>query len=304
MPGADTPRSCRSRVVADGWAGSRPASPQWTPATLTRGLDLDIVSGRLADLQPGAMAVSRDVARAHAWSVGSTVSVQLERGSSELRVAAVYDTVTDVGGVPLGDITIGDHLLATEDFQRLSGNRRAAWIYVTAADDVAADRARAVIEQAADAGSKLVIRDRPALRRELLGQLNDAAQVYGALLGLVILVSLFGVANTMSLSVIERTRELGLLRSVGMDRTQIRAMIRWEAIVVTGIGAVAGVGLGIIYGRAVVRAFSQSGVDVFRPPIGHLSLAIVLMALTGVAAAALPARRAGRIIVLDAIATE
>jgi hypothetical protein len=154
------------------------------PATLTRGIDLDIVSGRLADLQPGAMAVSRDVARAHAWSVGSTVSVQLERGSSELRVAAAYDTVTDVGGVPLGNITIGNHLLATEDFQRLSGNRRAAWIYVTAADDVAPDRARAVIEQAADAGSNLVIRDRPTLRRELLGQLNDAVQVYGALLGL------------------------------------------------------------------------------------------------------------------------
>ena len=82
------------------------------------------------------------------------------------------------------------------------------------------------------------------------------------------------------------------------------AWIRWEAIVVTGIGAVAGVGLGIFYGWAVVRAFTQSGVDVFRPPIGHLSLAIVLMALTGVAAAALPARRAGRINVLEAIATE
>jgi putative ABC transport system permease protein len=146
--------------------------------------------------------------------------------------------------------------------------------------------------------------DRAALRRDKLRQLGEWVRTYAGLLGLVVVVALFGVVNTMALSVVERVRELGLLRAVGMDRTQVRSMIRWESVIVAAIGAVLGVGLGTVLGWTVVRAFRDSGLDVFSFPLAQLVLLITLVSFLGTAAAALPARQAVKTDILDAIAVD
>ena len=125
-----------------------------------------------------------------------------------------------------------------------------------------------------------------------------------ALLGLTILISLFGVMNTLLLSVYERTREIGLLRAVGLDRTQTRRMIRGEATIIAILGALLGVGLGIFFGWAVVRALAAEGFTGFSVPVPSLLIWIVITAMLAVVFAILPAWRASRLDVLDAIAYE
>jgi putative ABC transport system permease protein len=127
--------------------------------------------------------------------------------------------------------------------------------------------------------------------------------VYG-LLAISIVIAVIGIANTISLSVHERTRELGLLRAVGMTRGQLRASIRWEAVLVALMGTGLGLALGVGISFVMTRALSAQGLDTFTLPVGQLAVLVILGALVGVIAALRPAYRAGRLDVLKAIATE
>ena len=129
------------------------------------------------------------------------------------------------------------------------------------------------------------------------------ALVYG-LLALSILIAVFGVANTLVLSIVERTRELGLLRASGMSRAQMRSMVRWESVIMAVFGAVLGVVLGTGIGSAFVGSLAEQGFTDLVVPPGQLVLVLVVGAILGVLAAAFPARRAARLNILEAIATE
>lgn len=125
-----------------------------------------------------------------------------------------------------------------------------------------------------------------------------------ALLGLALVIALLGITNTLALSVFERTRELGLLRAIGMSRRQARSMIRWEAVIIAVIGAVLGLVVGAFLGWALVTALDSEGITELDIPGGQLATYMVIAALAGVLAALLPARRAARLNVLRAISTE
>ena len=125
-----------------------------------------------------------------------------------------------------------------------------------------------------------------------------------ALLGLAVIIAVLGIVNTLALSVIERTREVGLLRAVGMSRRQLRSMVRLESVAIALLGAVLGIGLGLIFGVSIQRALSNQGVSVLSVPAVQLAVFVVLAALVGVLAAVWPARRAARMDVLRAITTE
>jgi putative ABC transport system permease protein len=136
------------------------------------------------------------------------------------------------------------------------------------------------------------------------GQVDQLLTIVYALLVLAIVIALMGIANTLSLSIHERTRELGLLRAVGQTRRQLRAMVRGEALTVALFGTVGGVGLGLFLGWAMVDTLADEGFTAFAVPTGQLALVLVLGALVGAVAAIRPARRAARLDVLEAIATE
>ena len=128
--------------------------------------------------------------------------------------------------------------------------------------------------------------------------------IYG-LLAVAIVIAMMGIANTVSLSVHERTRELGLLRAVGQTRSELRSMVRWESVLVATFGTVVGVFVGVFLGWALVRAFAaEEGFGTFALPTGSLITVVLIGAAVGVAASVRPAWRASRVEVLAAVATE
>jgi len=151
----------------------------------------------------------------------------------------------------------------------------------------------------------------PQAQSQTLSQFKvDQAKQVDALLGLIyvllalaIIVSLFGIVNTLILSIYERTRELGMLRAIGTSRRQIRQMIRYESIITSLIGGVIGLVVGVIFAIVITRPLASDGF-VLSIPFGTLIVLLLLAALAGLLAAAGPARRAAKLDVLAAIATE
>ena len=144
--------------------------------------------------------------------------------------------------------------------------------------------------------------DRTQYKEQQLSQIDQLLNLVYGLLALALLIALVGIANTLGLSIHERTRELGLLRAVGMTRGQLRATVRAEAVIIALLGAAEGLLVGTLLGWAVVRAMSAQGVQQLSVPVVQLLVVAGLAAVSGVAAAAAPGRRAARLDVLRAIA--
>jgi len=135
-------------------------------------------------------------------------------------------------------------------------------------------------------------------------QIDAILVIFTALLLLAIIIAILGITNTLALSIIERTREIGLLRAIGMSRRQLRRMIRWESVIIAIFGAILGMLTGIVLGWAVVQALRDEGLGDFVIPFGQLAFLVVVAGLAGVFAAIYPAYKASRLNILEAIAYE
>jgi putative ABC transport system permease protein len=148
------------------------------------------------------------------------------------------------------------------------------------------------------------VQDQAAFREQQAGFIDQLLALVTALLLMAIVIALFGIVNTLGLSIYERTRELGLLRAVGMSRRQVKRMIRWESVIIAVFGAVLGIVIGVLFGWALQQALRNEGVTEFVLPVGQLVVYLVLAGLAGVLAAIWPARRAAKLDVLQAISYE
>jgi len=262
------------------------------PATIGSVLDLDVAAGSLA---ADGFAVSKGVADDQHWRIGTVVPITYPDGTTErVQVGAIYRN-TLLGGDYLLDAALwrphASQLLASE-----------VLLKVRPGTDVAAAEA-ATTKVAASYGT-VQVKDRAGFIAGFASGVNTILGLIYVMLALAILIALLGIANTLSLSIHERTRELGLLRAVGQSRRQTRAMVRWESVIIALFGTVGGVALGTFLGWALVNASGTSVLSAFSAPVLQLVIFLVIGAVAGVLAGLRPARRAARRPVLTALATE
>jgi putative ABC transport system permease protein len=280
-------------------AGAEAAISGVDLAAYTQVRGLDVVAGSLADVTPGGLWVIDEVAAGHGWTVGSRVPVTLSGGTGTFTVRAVYRDESYVSS------SLPDYLIGSSDYARLGGDPGIGAALARVGDGVASADARAAADRAVGGTPGLTVEDKAQVRRATVGQIANAASLMLALTGLAVLVGIIGIVNAMALSVVDRVRELGLLRAVGMDRRQIRTMVRAEALIIAVVGAMLGIGLGTLFGWGAARVFEHSSAPTrFTVPVATLVLVAVMAAAAGVLAAVLPARAASRTDVLRAIATE
>jgi putative ABC transport system permease protein len=265
------------------------------PKRIAEVLDLDVRQGSVADLASTQLAVSTKVAGDKGWTVGSQVPVRYADGTSlRLTVGAVYQAT----GV------VGDYLLPRAAWAPHTVQDADTMVFVALRPGVELAAGRAAVERAVAAYGGPTVRDRDEFAASFSQGVDTMLAIVYVLLALAILIALLGITNTLSLSVHERTRELGLLRAVGQTRAQLRAMVRWESVIVALFGTVGGLGLGVFLGWALVRASSTEDIGAFAAPVGRLVAVLVAGAFAGVLAGVRPARRAARLDMLAAIATE
>jgi putative ABC transport system permease protein len=265
------------------------------PATYQQVVKTETTAGNLGDLSSGGLAVKDTVAEANGWTVGDRVPMEFPRnGLQQIPVKAIYK-----------DNTLnGDFLLGMPDYERGFADQADSQILIKAAPGVAPADSRAAIDRVMADFPNVTVRDQAEFRDEQARQIDQIINLFYSLLGLAIVIALFGIVNTLGLSIYERIRELGLLRAVGATRGQLRSMIRWEAVIIAVLGAVLGLAVGVFFGWTIVRALSSQGITEFALPVGQLVAFVVTAALAGILAAVGPGRRAARIDVLRAIATE
>jgi putative ABC transport system permease protein len=255
----------------------------------------EVTSGNFGDLTSGGLAVKDTVAEANGWTVGENVAMEFPRaGVEQVPVKALYKD----------NSLNGDFLLGLTTYERAYADQADSQILVKAAPGVAPADSRAAVDRVMAAFPNVTVRDQAEFRDEQARQIDQIINLFYSLLGLAILIALFGIVNTLGLSIFERIRELGLLRAVGATRRQLRSMIRWEAVIIAVLGAVLGLAVGVFFGWTIVRALSSQGISEFTVPGGQLVGFVLAAAMAGILAAVLPGRRAARIDVLRAITTE
>jgi len=255
---------------------------------------IDLQSGTTDSLISDGVLVNEELSNEQSFVVGDTVELQFPTGGvAHLTVAGVYRSGFLISGDWVVDIsTYENHVASDDDFAvSASISEGADPLEVQATTQTLVDEFGSGEAQTAD---------------EFLGmaasQVDSLITLINYLLGFALIVAFLGVINTIVLSVIERTREIGLLRAVGMTRTQVRSSIRWESVIVCLFGALLGVVLGILFSVAAVSAIPETVIDTISVPYESVLFVILAGALAGVLAALVPAYRATRLNVLDSIA--
>jgi putative ABC transport system permease protein len=257
-------------------------------------LGIRMLHGTLAGFTDGTMLVDADWADEENLSVGDTYTLEkTPKGRLELRVAGIYEEN------PVIFFPTVTTLQTLED-QGYPPSDNA--LILDAGPDAAGLQSRldAVVKDL----PIVTVKDQAAFADEQRAPIDQLVLMIFALLGLALVIAVLGIVNTLALSVIERTREVGLLRAIGLSRGQLRVMITLESVVIAVLGALLGVLLGIGFGIAMMYAVRDEGLEVISLPWGQLGVFLAASVVVGVLAAVFPARRAGRLDILRAIATE
>ena len=262
------------------------------PADLVRATRLSLRSGS-ADLGRDGLLLDQPTATSAKVGVGSVVTARFADGGTErLRVAGVYAK----------NQLLGPRVLALPAYRAHAAHPAGLGLMInTARADAATKNA---IERALTGRPSLKVQDQSDVKQDDQHGIDQLVTLLTVLLTLSIIIAALGVINTLALSVIERTREIGLLRAVGTSRRQIRRMIRLESVVIAVFGGLLGIAIGVVFGIAVQHAVADQGLDVLSVPVPTLVAYVVLSAVIGVLAAVWPAWRASRLDVLKAISFE
>jgi putative ABC transport system permease protein len=301
VPGVETVATVRSAQAkllegAAAGGGARVTAPS---LDIEEALKIEWKQGgpaALRNLSDGQAIVSDDFASSHGLEVGDGFSLLTQtRKRPSLEVAGVFDAKLGV----FGSVLVTQPVLA-RDFDQTQDTID----FVKTAGDADAAQVQAVLTKGVEALFPVAeVLNQEELKEDREKQVETLVNLFYALLLLAVVISLFGIANTLALSIHERTRELGMLRAIGMSRRQVRTMIRYEAVITALIGAILGMILGIIFATLIAQPLKDEGFTLSYP-VGSLVVLLVLAAFAGVLAAIAPARRASRLNVLESLQYE
>ncbi|MGD9736525.1 MAG: ABC transporter permease [Solirubrobacterales bacterium] len=297
VPGVESVQSIRSsqaQLVGDGEV--RVTAP-------TRGIEdavnVDWKAGgpaALRRLRDDQAIVSDDFASAHGLEVGDRFRVLTTRDAKpEFEVAGEFES--DLG-------VLGSVLVTQPAMARQFGQRQDTTDFVVVESGADAGTVQAVLAKGVEAAFPIAeVLNQGELKEQREEQIGQIVNLFYALLALAVVVSLFGIANTLTLSIHERTRELGMLRAIGMSRRQVRTMVRYESVITALIGGILGIVLGVVFATLIAQPLKGEGFTLSYP-VGSLVVLLIVAAVFGVLAAILPARRAARLDVLQSLQYE
>ena len=265
------------------------------PEAFAEMVTLDVPEGDLADFTDGTVMVEEGKADDEGLSPGDTVTLTLPGGDQDLEVAGTYEQNPAIGA---------PYLFTLDAFVEGGLRPQDNYVYVQVADSASVDTVKDEMNDVVADLPLVSVKDQQAFAEEQRAQIDQLLFIVYALLALAIVIAVLGIVNTLALSVIERTREVGLLRAIGMQRRQLRRMVRLESVAIALLGAVLGMIMGVVFGVVLQRAIADQGIDVLSIPWYQLVIFVVISGLVGVLAALLPARRAARLDILTAITTE
>ena len=271
------------------------------PDAISQVIEFTDVEGSVASLGVGESAVPEKLAEEKRLKIGDPIQlVFIQGGATTLSLGSIYKTEFPIQGP--------GWIISTDQFNTLVPPSQQTFlsIYIKL-DDTSSDGVDAALP-----GLKAVTDTVPGAKLQNLNeykkaqtdQVNQFLQIVYVLLALALIIAIVGVVNTLLLSVYERTRELGLLRAVGMSRRQVRSTIRLESVIISLMGTLIGLVIGIIFGWALVTALADEGITSFAIPWTQLVIIVIIAIVAGVGAALYPARRAARLDVLRAISSD
>jgi len=256
--------------------------------------DFGPVAGQFKDLTADGIAVSKFNADKNHWKIGTELPVTfVDTGKSQLRVEFIFK-----------DRIFSDYYISTAAYDVHYRDPLDAQIFVKLKPGVTPAQGRGAIEPLLVPYHTAQLEDNAQYKTDQLKNLNGLLALVYVLLLFAVLIALVGIANTLALSIYERTREIGLLRAVGMSRRQIRSTVRWESVIIALFGTLLGIVIGLFFGWSVVTALHNQGITTFDPAIPQLVIIVLFAAVSGTVAAILPARRAAKLDVLRAVSTE
>ncbi len=265
------------------------------PRTIDDLLSMGVQEGSLDAVDQGALALQADVASDRGVDVGDDLIFRTSDGRELLlQVGATFASTEMLGSA---------YVVSLDTLAEIDPRSRGDVVLLAnASDDLGA--ARDAVDEALTIAPAASVSDQAEFRQQNEDQIGQALNLMIALLALAIIIALLGITNTLALAVLERTREIGLLRAVGMNRPQTRRMVLWEAVFVSVFGALLGVAVGTLFGWAIVQALGDEGITRMIVPVGQLTVYVVVAAIAGLIAAVLPAWKASRMNVLDAVTVE
>jgi putative ABC transport system permease protein len=266
------------------------------PAKAASLINLNPVGGSLAGLGSEQLAVSKKTADAKGWRVGTVLPVVFpDSAKQNLTLGLIYN-YRDLAG---------DYLLPQAAWAAHAAQNIDTAIFIGVRPGVPVSTARSAVTGVTAAYGNPTIDTRREYASAAAKRVNILLGLVYVMLALAIIIALLGIANTLSLSTFERTRELGLLRAVGQTRAQLRAMVRWESVTIAIFGTLGGLAVGLFLGWALVTAANTAQtLTGFAAPVGQLVTILVVGGIAGVLAGVRPARRAARINVLAAVASQ
>jgi putative ABC transport system permease protein len=266
------------------------------PNTIDLVIDVPMQAGSTDALRdPDTILIFRGIARTKHLNVGEMIDVRFARtGTRSFRIGGVY---TD-------NRLLGDYAISLDAYRENFAEQLDSVAFVKTAEGVSTADARRVIDRAVKEFPNVEVNDQAQFKAQQDDLIDQVFAFVLVLLVLSVIISAFGIANTLGLSIYERVRELGLLRAVGMQRRQLGWMVVIEAVIVSLLGAALGIAIGIVFGWAMQQALADLGFSELAIPVGLLAGYAVVAAFLGLLASIAPAIRASRIRVLEAIAYE